>query len=177
MEVKTDNNQLLKKIVYDWVVPVILAIMATMIINKFLLFKVYIPSESMKPALQVNDQLFVTRVYNTDNLKRGDIIVFYSSELGDTLIKRLIGLPGDKIQIKGGEVYINGTKQDEPYVIYPSYYNGEFQVPEGKFFFLGDNRANSEDARYWVNPYISAKDIKGKAQLRVYPLNRFGFLN
>ncbi|MDD7795029.1 signal peptidase I [Clostridium sp. 'White wine YQ'] len=183
MEDNTNNSEVeqksisgFKRFIYDWIFPIVLAIIATVIINKFLLFKIYIPSESMKPTLQVNDQLFVTRVYKPENLKHGDIIVFYSSELGDTLIKRLIGIPGDTVKIKGGEVYINNEKINEDYVKYPSSYDGEFKVPEGKFFFLGDNRANSEDARYWNNPFIDGKDIKGKAQLRVYPFNRFGFV-
>lgn len=166
----------LKGFLYDWVLPVVLALIATLIINKYLLFKVYIPSESMKPTLEKGDQLFVTRVYNLEKLKRGDVVVFYSNELGDTLIKRLIALPKDEVEIKEGRVFINGEETTEDYVKNPSVYNGNFTVPEGKFFFLGDNRANSADARYWTNPYIDGSDIKGKAQVRVYPFSRMGVL-
>ena len=165
-----------KGFLYDWILPVVLALVATLIINRYLLFKVYIPSESMKPTLEKGDQLFVTRVYNLNKLQRGDVVVFYSNELGDTLIKRLIALPGDEVEIKEGKVYINGTETIEDYVKNPSIYNGDFKVPEGKFFFLGDNRANSADARYWANPYIDGSDIKGKAQVRVYPFSRIGIL-
>ncbi|WP_238903717.1 MULTISPECIES: signal peptidase I [Clostridium] len=175
-EEETKKVSGMKGFLFDWILPVVLALIATLIINKFLLFKVYIPSESMKPTLEKGDQLFVTKVYNLEKLQRGDIIVFYSNELGDTLIKRLIALPNDKVEIKEGKVYINGDETSEEYVKNPSIYNGSFTVPEGKYFFLGDNRANSADARYWANPYIDGHEIKGKAQVRVFPFNRVGML-
>jgi len=158
----------------DWVVPIGLAIVIAFLINKYLTFKVLIPSESMVPTLNVNDQLFVTRVYNLDNLKRGDILVFYSDELQESLIKRLIGLPGDKIKIENGVVYINGEKLEEDYIGTEDKFNGEYEVPEGKYFFLGDNRLISKDSRYWDNPYIDGEDIDGKAQIKVYPFSEFG---
>ncbi|MEG1002098.1 signal peptidase I [Clostridium sp.] len=161
---------------FDWIVPVIIAVVLAVLINKFLIFKVYIPSSSMEPTLNVGDNLFVTRVYDPEKLHRGDIVVFESKELNETVIKRLIGLPGDTIKIDGGIVFVNGKKLDEPYVKYPMDTYGEFKVPEGKYFFLGDNRANSNDARFWKNPYIDGSDIKGKAQVRIYPLNRIGLL-
>ena len=147
-----------------------------LLIKQFLIFKVYIPSGSMIPTLNEGDQLFVTRVYNLDNLKRGDILVFDSDELDDVLIKRLIGLPGDKIKIVSGTVYVNGEELEEDYVKNSDHVSGEFEVPEGKYFFLGDNRAISYDARRWENPYIDGSDIRAKAQVRVYPFSDFGFV-
>ncbi len=114
----------------------------------------------------------------TSIVKRGDIIVFNSKELHDRLVKRVVGLPGDKVDINDkGEVFINGNLLKEDYVKYPSDKTGNFVIPQGKFLMLGDNRADSLDARYWKNPYIDGKDILGKAVLRVYPFNRFGLLN
>ena len=162
---------------FDWIVPIAIAVVIALLIKQFLVFKVYIPSGSMIPTLNEGDQLFVTRVYNKDNLKRGDIVVFDSDELNDVLIKRLIGLPGDKIKITNGTVYVNGEKLDEGYVKNNDNYSGEFEVPEGKFFFLGDNRAISYDSRKWNNPYIDKSDVKAKAQIRVYPFSDFGFVN
>ncbi len=76
-----------------------------------------------------------------------------------------------------GSVYINGNKLEEDYV---KYQGGKtdmsFDVPSGKFLMLGDNRNNSDDARYWSNPYIDGKDIEAKAQLTVYPFDRIGFV-
>ncbi len=167
----------LKKLFFDWILPIIAAVAIGLLINKFLLFKVYIPSESMVPTLKIGDQLFVTKVYNTENIKTGDIVVFYSEELNDLLIKRVIGLPGDKVEIKdNGDVYVNGNKLNEAYVKNKSDKSGSYTVPEGKFFFLGDNRANSKDSRWWNNPYVDKKDIRGKARVRVYPFDRFGVI-
>lgn len=160
----------------EWVIPIAIALVLALLIKQFLIFKVYIPSGSMIPTLNEGDQLFVTRVYNLDNLKRGDILVFDSDELNDVLIKRLIGLPGDKIKIVSGTVYVNGEELEEDYVKNPDHISGEFEVPEGKYFFLGDNRAISYDARRWENPYIDGGDIRAKAQIRVYPFSDFGFV-
>lgn len=172
-----ENNFTLKKILLDWVVPIVAAIVLAKLINAFLVFKVSIPSESMFPTIKKGDQIFVTKVYNINNIKRGDIVVFDSKELNDMLIKRVVGLPGDKVEVKeDGEVYINGQHLVEDYVKNHSEKTGEFQVPEGKFLMLGDNRSNSLDARYWNNPYIDGSDIKGTAKLRVYPFDRVGFV-
>ncbi|WP_052447254.1 signal peptidase I [Clostridium polynesiense] len=176
MKNKTEENSFIKQIVFDWIFPIIAAIIIAYLINTFLIFKVYIPSESMKPTLNEKDQLFVTKMYNRNKIERGDILVFYSHEIGDLLIKRVIGLPGDKVDIKNGEVSVNGEKLEESYVKYPAQSTKSFEVPEGKYLFLGDNRANSNDGRMWKNPYIDGKDIKGKAQVRVYPFNRIGFI-
>lgn len=166
-----------KNFFFDWVIPIFISIVLAICINKFLIFKVYIPSSSMVPTLNVDDRLLVTRVYNPEKLQRGDIVVFDSDELNETVIKRLIGLPGDTIKIDGTAVYVNGKKLDEPYVEYPLESYGTYKVPEGKYFFLGDNRANSNDSRFWKDPYIDADKIQGKAQIKIYPLSQIGFLN
>ena len=160
----------------DWIIPIIIAVVLAILINRFLIFRVYIPSSSMAPTLNVNDRLLVTKVYKPENLKRGDIVVFNSKELDEIVIKRLIGLPGDEIRFDGTSVYVNGKKIDEPYVKNPMEFYGTFKVPEGKYFFLGDNRANSNDARFWKNPYINGDQILGKAQVKIYPFNEIGFL-
>ncbi len=174
--VKEVNKEKKGNFFFEWVIPIAIALVLALLIKQFLIFKVYIPSGSMIPTLNEGDQLFVTRVYNLDNLKRGDILVFDSDELNDVLIKRLIGLPGDKIKIVKGTVYVNGEKLEEDYVKNSDDISGEFEVPEGKYFFLGDNRAISYDARRWKNPYIDGSDIKAKAQIRVYPFSDFGFV-
>ena len=131
---------------------------------------------SMVPTLNVGDRLFVTRVYNPENLERGDIVVFHSDEKDEDMIKRLIGKPGDEIVIKDGIVTVNGETLYENYIGTPDKFNGVYEVPEGKYFFLGDNRFFSSDSRYWDNPYIDSSDIMGKAQLKVYPLSDFGMI-
>lgn len=172
---KEDTKKKEKKNFFtEWVLPIGLALIIALLIKQFLIFKVYIPSESMVPTLNKGDQLFVSRVYNLDNLKRGDILVFKSEELNDTLIKRLIGLPGDKIVIENGKVSVNGEQLDEDYVKNKDNFYGEFEVPEGKYFFLGDNRPVSWDSRKWNESYIDGSEIMAKAQLKVYPFSDFG---
>jgi signal peptidase I len=161
----------------EWIIPIVAAIGIAFLINKFLVYNVYIPSESMVPTLNVGDKLMVTRVYDTNKIKRGDIIVFYSEELDEILIKRVIGLPGDHIEIHNGVVNINGEDIKEDYIKNNENYDGIFDVPQNKFFFLGDNRIRSNDSRRWINPYIDASNIQGKARLKFYPFKDFSSLS
>lgn len=100
----------------EWVIPIFAAIGIAILINKFVFYNVYIPSESMVPTLNVGDKLMVTRIYNTDNIKRGEVVVFYSEELQETVIKRVVGIPGDHIEIDNGVVAINGEVIQEDYM-------------------------------------------------------------
>lgn len=179
LEKRSDRNAKKKEktgFFYDWVVPILIAVVLAVLINRFVVFKVKIPSESMVPTLNVGDRLFVSRVYNPENLDRGDVVVFYSEEKSESMIKRLIGKPGDNIEIKDGIVTVNGETLYENYIGTPDKFNGSYTVPDEKYFFLGDNRFFSSDSRYWDNHYIDAKDIKGKAQLKVYPFDDFGII-
>mgnify|MGYP001564696346 CR=1 FL=1 len=168
---------LVKKIFKDWIIPIIAAIIIAFIINKVIFFNVTVPTGSMLPTIQLNDKILVTRVHNKNNLNRGDIIVFHSDELGEDLIKRLIGLPNDLVEVKeDGSVYINNKKINQSYVKNPGGKTGEYKVPADSYFFMGDNRINSLDARYWEKPYIPGKDIMGKARFIISPFSRFGKL-
>lgn len=172
------------KFLTDWMVPVLLALLLAFLLNRFLYFKIDVPSSSMYPTIAPGEQFFVRRLHDPTKLKRGDIVVFRSTESSKDikeeklLIKRLIGLPGDTVEIKGNVVKINGVVLDEPYVVNKdtSDYENTFKVPEGCYFFLGDNRPNSYDARRWKNPYVAAKEIVAIAGLRVSPLKKFGFI-
>ena len=157
----------------DWIMPIISAAIIYLLLNKFVFFNVQVPTGSMIPTINIDNRAVVTRIHNFDNLKRGDVIVFYSDELRERLVKRLIGLPGDKIDIKNGVVFVNGEQLKEDYVKNKDDYNGSYEVPKGKYFFLGDNRPISKDARYWINPYIDSSAIEGKAQFIFYPFNEF----
>lgn len=166
-----------KNFIKEWGIPIVSAIIMAVLINKFLIFKVYIPSESMEPTINKGDRLLIGRIYDTKSIKRGDILVFESEELKETLIKRVIGLLGDIITISKGAVTINGEMIEEGYVKNNNLeYQGEFIVPSGKYLFLGDNRSNSNDSRLWINPYIDFDDIEGKAIIRLYPFESFGSL-
>ncbi|WBW97364.1 signal peptidase I [Oceanirhabdus sp. W0125-5] len=178
----------------DWIYPFLGALVLFLLIRQFVFFNVKVPTGSMLPTIQLQDRILVTRIYNFDNIERGDILVFDSKENGKTLIKRLIGLPGDTIKLMpNGEVYVNGKLYEENYVKFQineekfnkgdystfSYGNmelGEYTIPQDHYFFLGDNRPSSIDARYWKEPYIPQEDIQGKAQIVFFPFKRFGKL-
>ena len=168
---------MLIKFIKDWVIPILIALVITVLINKLLFFNIQVPTSSMYPTIKEGDRIAVLRVHNLSKLKHGDIVVFYSHELKETLVKRLIGLPGDTVEIKEGEqVYLNGTKFEQDFSYSIDNYTGTFTVPEGCYFFLGDNRAGSYDSRKWNNPYILSEDIMGRASIRIFPFNRFGKL-
>lgn len=140
-------------------------------------FMTTVPTGSMNPTIPVGAQVFTTRVFNKDNVKRGDIIVFECDELDKILIKRCIGLPGDNLVFDGsGSLYINGELYYEPYVSSFSAFKGEFNVPEDCYFFCGDNRGGSSDARYFRDPYIHKDKVISKGRFIIFPFSSFGVL-
>lgn len=168
---------LLKRISKNVIYPVLIAVIIALVTIQFLFFKTKVPTTSMDPTIKAGDNLLVTRIYSFNSIKRGDILVFNSNELKDLMIKRVMGLPGETVKINNdGTVLINNKELLEPYVKHPGGKSGIFKVPEGEYFFMGDNRADSNDGRYWKYSYIPAKDIKGKAQVIVFPFNRVGTL-
>lgn len=137
-----------------------------------------IPSESMAPTLKTGDRLIVEKLsYYVHPPHRGDVIVFKAppalveQTLKDDLIKRVIGLPGDRVAVKQGKVYVNGQSLDEPYVTESANYGyGPVTVPQGHYFVLGDNRNHSYDSHYWG--FVPQQNIIGQAVFRFYPINQ-----
>lgn len=167
-----------KKFIKDWIFPIAIALILAILINKFIFFNRTVPTVSMVPTIQVGDKILSFRNYTPKTLQRGDIILFHNDEVGLDLVKRLIGLPGEKVNIEAdGSLYINDVLLDEPYVKNPGGLPGIFNIPENHYLFLGDNRANSGDAREWKNPYIPYEDIMGEAKFIIYPFTRIGKLN
>lgn len=159
----------------EWIVPIIVALMIVVFLNKFIFILVTVPTESMADTILPGDRLYITKIYKTEDFERGDIIVFDSKELKKVLVKRLIGLPKDEIYIdENGIVFVNKIKMDEPSVLNTPQNPQSFTVPDDCYFFLGDNRSNSYDARSWINPYINKEDIMGMAVFRFFPFNRVG---
>jgi signal peptidase I len=153
-------------------------------IRTFIVEPRYIPSGSMLPTLQINDRLLIEKVtYYFHNPKRGDIVVFNPTEnlekqnFKDAFIKRVIGVPGDRIEIKNGKVYVDGKVLPENYLEPGANYTCEkyacsFKVPKDQYLVMGDNRNNSYDGRYWG--YVPKNRIIGRANVRIWPFNRLG---
>jgi signal peptidase I len=176
-QIREEKKLKKKSTIKEWIIDIAAVAFVGFLIWHFVGYGVWITSGSMIPTLEVKDRLIVTRVHNPENLKEGDIVLFKNDEFKDEiLIKRLIGLPGDKIEIKNGIVFRNGEEIKEDYVKNNEIYNGVFQVPQGKYFFLGDNRANSNDSRYWENPYVEESHIEGEARIKYYPIKDFEIL-
>lgn len=174
---KSSEKFSFKSLAREWG-PFFIFLLLVFLVCKYVIVNAYIPSESMVPALNKGDRLIVTQIWNKDNVSRGDIIVFNSDELNEVLIKRAIGLPGDHIEIKNGTVKVNGEELQEDYVVNQLFdYEGTFDVPQDRYFFLGDNRANSLDSRFWQNPYIDKDKVIGKAVFKYYPLDDIKSLN
>lgn len=174
-----DNQEKFRRIMKEWVIPVVLEVLVVLFFVKNVAFLIRVPTGSMIPTIDEKSWLVATRVHNPEKrVERGDIIAFYSDEMDKMLIKRCIGLPGETVDIDDdGQVYINGELLEEEYVVYPSGESGHFEVPEGCYFFLGDNRSGSIDARFWENPYIPAEKIYGQAHFTLWPLDNFGPLH
>jgi signal peptidase I len=167
----------MKTFINEWVIPAIIAVVIVLFLNKFVFILVTVPTGSMETTIMQGDRLYVNKLFDIKDAKRGDILVFQSDELNEKLVKRLIGLPGETVEInEEGQVFINGEKLYEPYARQARGEARTFTVPEGTYFFLGDNRPISVDARYWTNPYIPEEKIIGKAAFRFFPLNRIGKL-
>ena len=139
----------------------------------------------MEPNFNANDYLFISKMsYKMHDIKRGDVIVFHSDLLTETgqkklLIKRVIGLPGDQIDINNGKLYINGKLQHESY-IKEQYTSGSIDglvVPKGKLFCMGDNRRVSIDSRYEEVGCVSESKVVGKVVFRLYPFNKIGVIH
>lgn len=140
----------------------------------------YIPSGSMLPTLQINDRLIIDKVsYHFTEPDRGDIVVFQPTDtlrqqnFKDAFIKRIIGLPGDTVEVKDNTVFVNGEPLSENYLQDdPNYQWGPETVPNDQYLVLGDNRNNSYDSHHWG--FVPRENIIGRAVVRFWPLNRMG---
>jgi len=175
-----------KHVIREYAESIVIAVVMALIIKAFVIQAFKIPSGSMIPTLKIGDHILVnkfiygTKLPFTDRIiiplkrpNRGDIIVFkFPDDEKKDFIKRVIGLPGDIVEIKGKGVYINGSPIDDSYavhsdpMVYPSGIQprdnfGPLTVPQDSYFVMGDNRDFSLDSRYWG--FVKLNKIKGKA--------------
>jgi signal peptidase I len=152
----------------DIIETVVLAVVLFLGINA-ISARVRVDGSSMIPTLHNGEFVLVNRLaYRTGEMQRGDIIVFRSTNEADLdLIKRIIGLPGDDVLVQNGQVFVNGQPLSEPYIAAPPRYSGEWRVPEGNIFVLGDNRNDSSDSHQWG--MLPVGNVIGKAVLIYWP--------
>jgi signal peptidase I len=134
-----------------------------------------IDGSSMNPTLYNEQYLIINNLsYLLDDPQRGEIIVFRHPRSDMNLIKRVIGIPGDEIEIRDRQVFVNGELVPEPYIQEPTIYEGAWSIPEGQYFVLGDNRNNSNDSHNWQ--YLPRDHILGKAILIYWPIPDWGMV-
>jgi signal peptidase I len=189
-----EKSHTTRRTIIEWAILIGSALLIAVLIKTFLFQAFYIPSESMKPTLNVGDRVLVNKMsYRLHDVNRGDIVVFETppkakdanGEIKD-LVKRVVALPGETLETRAGRVFINGRPLEEPYLengtktCAPNSNPtncadiGAMKIPEDHVFVMGDNRTASKDSRFF-DP-IEESSIVGRVFVRIWPINDLGFL-
>lgn len=165
-----------------WFRDLVVSILIAIVMIVFIYQPVKVEGTSMMPTLTNEERIFINKFtyrFGLGSVERGDTVVFwYPQDTTKSYIKRVIGIPGDRIRIDGGQVFVNGRLLAEDYIPrefrdYTSWHDGQEQiVPPGKYFVLGDHRNQSSDSRMWG--YVPRENIYGKAVFVYWPLDKIG---
>lgn len=174
-----------KKEILSWIQILAVAAVIAYVLTTYIIANSTVPTGSMQNTIMAHSRVLGSRLtYKFSEPERGDIAIFLypdDKEKGITTyyVKRIIGLPGETVDIVDGKIYINGsdTPLDEPYLHEEMDMYGKdhlhYNVPEGHYFMLGDNRNNSLDARFWKNKYVPEEDLSAKVYLEYFPNPHF----
>lgn len=175
-----------RKELFSWIRIILIAVVIAFVINNFIIINANVPTGSMENTIMPGDRMIGLRTaYWFSDPQRGDIVIFkFPDDERETYVKRVIGMPGDKVVIKDAKIYINDAKEPLKEDYLPeewTYINGsdeplEYQVPEDSYFVLGDNRNHSADARGWINTYVKKSKIIAKAEFVYWPWSHKGLL-
>lgn len=163
------------KKIFEWIIAIIIALVLLFAVRTFLFIGYVVDGDSMKPTFHDNDRVIVNKlVKNFGQINNGDVIVFHANKNAD-YIKRVIGLPGDTVEMKNNKLYINGTHVNDD-IKTDDFSTRTIQgsksdvIPNGEYLVLGDNRSNSRDSR--EIGFVHEDDIVGTVNLRYYPFNQ-----
>jgi signal peptidase I len=163
-----------RQFAHEWVRPILTVILIGLVINLFFP-RYYVQGHSMEPQLHESDWLFTSNIDAlTQSFARGNIVVLVSPHDGQLAVKRVIGLPGEVVEVRDGRVYIDQMPLIEDYINEPPRYTGRWQVGPGQYFVLGDNRNHSLDSSDY-GP-VDAQRIRGSVKFRLWPPTDFGLL-
>ncbi len=163
----------------SWAIIIAVAVVLSLLITRYVIFKAVVPTGSMKNTIEIDDKLVGWQLFSKVN--RGDVIIFLNPDKGEDytgddkyLVKRVIGLPGETIEVTKDGVYINNKKLDEDYVVlnlvdYNKYTFGPYEIPDNSYFLMGDNRNQSADARFWENKNVTKKQMVAKVVFKYSP--------
>jgi len=172
-----DEHSFLRTIIRVLVYVAVVISAAWFIVYSFM-NQVIVSGNSMTPVLEADDMCLVNRLaYDLGNPKRFDVIVFERIDTGKQNIKRIVGLPGETVQIISGRIYINNTLLDNPYtdnISLPGIAENSVVLEENEYFVIGDNADASEDSRFSNIGNVKKEDMKGKLWLIIKPVSRFG---
>jgi signal peptidase I len=178
---QTQNKIKTKSIIYDLIFYAVLIFVCVYILPNFILQRTIVDGDSMQNTLNNGDQLYVEKLsYRFDALNRFDIIVFYpyGRQNSEYYVKRIIGLPGETVQIIDGNIFINGNLLEEHFGKDPIENPGRAAEPitlgKDEYFVMGDNRNTSKDSRTEEVGNVSKENIGGRVIFRISPLSRFG---
>jgi signal peptidase I len=166
--------------ILSWVKMIVSAFLIAMVLRTFVFQMALVNQISMNPTLYEGQMLVISKInYFIGDPQRGDIIVLKDEAENKLLIKRVIGLPGEEIQVQNGKVYIDTKELQPDYTSFPTYaYTQDtWTLPQGEYFVMGDNREHSRDSRSEDVGLVARTNIIGKAVFRIWPLNKLGLLN
>ena len=174
----TEKKNTVWRAVVEWITAFVVVLAFFFLLNTFVIVNAYVPSGSMEPTIETRSRMLGFRLTSLfREYERGDIIIFrFPDDESQIFVKRIVGLPGDTVEIKEGSTYINGEKYDETYLSVIPFNNdmGPWTVPEGCYFVMGDNRNSSNDSRYWNNHFVSKDKVLGTAFFVYWPFSDFG---
>ena len=182
-EEKKQPAQSMWKELWDYAKIIIVVFVIAFLLGHFVYINARVPSGSMEQTIMTGDRVFGNRLaYKTKDPERFDIVIFkYPDDPSQLFVKRVIGLPGETVNIVDGKVYINDSGRNHWMTVSVRKHlrevSEQYEVPEGCYFMLGDNRNHSMDSRYWMNTFVEKDAIEAEVAIRYWPLNKIGTVN
>ena len=179
-EKKEKPKKSLQREIFEWIMVLVVAAALAFVVRTFIFEPVRVDGSSMLNTLENNEFMIATKFdYLAGDPERFDVVIcdYPNTDDGMYRVKRVIGLPGETIELKKGELYVNGEFVEQNFEMTPNETDfGLFTVPEGHYFVMGDNRNNSKDSRSEEVGNVKRSQIIGRTWLRIWPLNKFGLL-